>query len=236
MINTSFEGTVVMYVKGMLNQANFFQSIEPQIADSIKNQLIVRKYKKRMLVFMEGEPADHIYFVLQGKVKLSKVSDDGQEKIVLIIPDGQFFGEVPVLDKKTHPLTAETLEEAEIGMLKGEEFRNYLLEYPQISYIMMEIMAKRLRQSFRQIKNLALKNTTNRLASRLYKLTREYGVETKQGISINAIFTQQDLANMIGASRETVSRTLKEFEKAGVLEIVRQKITIKDMKKLKELF
>jgi CRP/FNR family transcriptional regulator len=225
-----------VYIKEMLSKNNIFKEIDPKLAEELYNKLITRKYRKKMLIFMEGEPADYIYFILHGKVKLSKISAEGQEKIVQIIQDGQFFGEVPVLDGGTHPLTAETLEEAEIGLLGLEEFRNYLSQYPQLAYGIMEIMAKRLRQSFRQIKNLALKNTHSRLASRLFKLSREYGVEMGDGIFIKAAFTHQDLANMIGTSRETVSRILRDFEKSGAIRIVRQKITIINMDILRKLF
>lgn len=225
-----------MYIKELLSKNNIFNEIDAKIAEEIHNKLIIRKYKKKMIIFMEGEPADYIYFILQGKIKLSKISAEGQEKIVQIIQEGQFFGEVPVLDGGTHPLTAETLEEAEIGLLGIEEFRSYLFQYPQLTYGVMEIMAKRMRQSFRQIKNLALKNTHSRLASRLFKLSREYGVEMGEGIFIKASFTHQDLANMIGTSRETVSRILRDFEKSGAIKIVRQKITIISMDQLKKMF
>ncbi|MDW7675208.1 MAG: Crp/Fnr family transcriptional regulator [Bacillota bacterium] len=224
------------YIKEYLSNNDIFKDIDPTLAAELHNKLIMRKYKKKVLIFMEGEPADFIYFILQGKVKLSKLSDHGQEKIVQIIQSGQFFGEIPALDGGAHPLTAETIEEAEIGLLSILEFNAYLRENPQLAYGMMEIMAKRMRQAFRQIKNLALKNTHSRLAIRLYKLSREYGVEMGEGVFIRATFTHQELANMIGTSRETVSRILREFEKSGILKVVRQKITIINMEKLKESF
>ncbi|MGF7185102.1 CRP/FNR family transcriptional regulator [Desulfitispora alkaliphila] len=215
---------------------DLFKNEDRTTVEEIARKMLVRSFKRKSVIVMEGEPADYFYFVLEGKVKLSKLSEDGQEKIVLIIGCEEFFGEVSALDGGEQPLIAETLVSCKVAMLPIQCLREILEDTPRMALIIMDAMAKRMRQSYRQIKNLAMKNTQSRLASRLFKLSRDYGKKDGDVINIELQLTHQELASLVGTSRETVSRTLSGLEKENIISITNQRISILDMPSLKKLF
>lgn len=211
-----------------------FQKLNPTELQAVGAKVFDRNYRKGMIIFLEGEPGDNFYIVYSGKVKIIVTSEDGQEKILQIAQQGDIIGEVAAFDSGPYPVTAEVLEDSTIGMVPVTEMLKLVREYPAISLNLLKVMSKKLRQLQRQVKNLALKDAYGRLASRLFKLARDHGSTSPQGITINVALTHQDLANFIGTSRETVSRILREFEKAKVISIRKQFITILDNNKLKE--
>ncbi|MCW2277510.1 Crp/Fnr family transcriptional regulator [Heliophilum fasciatum] len=192
-----------------------------------------RIHKKRHRLFGEGETAEAVYFLLQGKVKLIKVNLDGLEKMLTIIRPGQFFGEIAVMDGSPAPYTAETLEEVRLIAINKESFHKLLHQYPLMACELLRIEAKRLRHAYRHMKNLALLDTHGRVAASLVRLAHNDSVSEGNTISIRTNLTRQEMAQLIGTSRETVSRILAEYERLGILEIDRQTIIIRDMEELR---
>lgn len=192
-----------------------------------------RTYKKRRLLMQEGDQAEAVYFLHQGKVKLVKMNPDGQEKMVSIIQPGQMFGEISAFDNGTCPYSAETLEEVRLTAIRVSDFRDLIALHPGLAIACLRMEAKRLRKAYRHMKNLALLDTYGRVAARLFKLTREYGVPEGNGIRIQLTLTRQEMAQLIGTSRETVSRILAEYERLGILEIDRHQIVVRDVEELK---
>lgn len=217
----------------LLKAIPLFSGLNQDLIETVAEKVLDRRYKKGMLIFLEGEPGDSIFVIYSGKVKLTMSSEEGQEKIILILQAGDLLGEVVLFDSGPYPVTAEVIEDSHIGSLGVKEVDELLLVNPDLSINLLKIMSKRLRQLQRQIKNLALKDAYGRLASRLFKLGREYGVDIEEGKQIKVALTHQELANFIGTSRETVSRILREFEKEGAISVKRQIVTITDEKKLR---
>lgn len=211
-----------------------FQALKPDELQVAGSKIHDRNYRKGMIIFLEGEPADNLFVIYSGKVKLTVTSEQGQEKIIQIVKQGDILGEVAAFDQGAYPVTAEVMEDAAIGMISADELLKLVQQCPAISLNLLKIMSRRLRQLQRQVKNLALKDAYGRLASRLFKLARDHGNPDEQGVTIGLALTHQDLANFIGTSRETVSRILREFEKANVISVNKQFITILDGNKLKE--
>lgn len=211
-----------------------FQGLKPEELQLAEAKIYDRNYRKGMIIFLEGEPADNFIMVYSGKVKLTVTSEQGQEKIIQIVKQGDILGEVAAFDRGNYPVTAEVIEDAVIGMISVDELLKLVQKCPVVSLNLLKIMSRRLRQLQRQVKNLALKDAYGRLASRLFKLARDHGHQEEQGVTIGLALTHQDLANFIGTSRETVSRILREFEKAQVISVNKQFITILDGDKLKD--
>ncbi|WP_366921972.1 Crp/Fnr family transcriptional regulator [Metallumcola ferriviriculae] len=219
--------------KQVLRQIHVFAGLNDEELDQLAAIVLFRPYRKGMFIFMESEPGDALFFVQQGRIKLSKTLADGREHILHFVGEGQIFAEVLLFDDGPYPATAEVMTDATIGIIRNKDLDIFLRTHPDTSLKILKVMSRRLRKAQMQIRDLALKDTFGRLMSTLVKLAGEYGKETEEGLLIDISLSQQELANMIGASRETVSRSLNDLKKSNVIDFNRQCILIKNMEKLK---
>jgi CRP/FNR family transcriptional regulator len=215
-----------------LKNIPFFSVIDDDTMAELTEIITFRKYRKGMLIFVEGEIGDAFYFVKTGLVKLSKTMEDGREQVLHFVKDGDIFAEILLFDKGPYPATAEVMKDSEIVIIRNSELENFLLDHPQATMQILIVMSKRLRQAQQQIRDLALYSTFDRLIATFLKLAREYGVKTNKGVKINLALGQQDIANMIGSSRETVARFMADLKKSKTILVEKQYITITDENKL----
>jgi len=201
---------------------------------SIANLIIFRKFRKDMVLFVEGEPGEGLFFVKQGKVKLSKLLPDGRQKILNFVREGDIFAEVLLFERGSYPVSAEAMEECRIGLIRNRDMENLLLEKPQLAIKILGVMSRRLRRAQAQNRDLAFQDTYGRLASSLITLAQQFGRKTDQGVVLELALNQQDIGNLIGASRETVARCLADFKKKGLISSKARTLIIKDMAQLKE--
>jgi len=210
-----------------------FQDLATEEMNQIGQLARVRNYKKNMIVFIEGEPGEALYFVISGKVKISKTTADGREQILHILQPGDVFAEVVLFDGGPYPATSEVIESGQIGMLLNDDVENLIRSNSEIALKLLKLMSKRLRMAQRQVRDLALKDTYGRLAAMLLMLGKEHGEETTEGIKIDLPLSRQELANLIGTTRETVTRVLGDFKKYKCLDLDKQAIIIINQEKLK---
>jgi len=216
-----------------LAKISLFRDLPEEDLQVISGLARVRNYKKNMIIFMEGEPGEALYFIISGKVKIFKMTEDGREQILHILQDGDVFAEVVLIDRGPYPATAEIIEAGQIGMLMNDDLENLLRKNADISLKLLKIMSKRLRLAQIQVRDLALKDTYGRLASMLLMLAKDHGEETGCGIKIDLPLSRQELANLIGTTRETVTRILGDFKKFKCIELDKQAIIIINEAKLK---
>lgn len=216
-----------------LKEVALFSGLDPEELRQVAKIAMERRYRKGMVIFVEGEPGEAVFFVKSGKVKLSKPAADGREQILALLQPGEIFAEVVLFDEGPYPATAEAIEDTVVGMIRNKDMEKLVRNNPEISLKMLKVMNQKLRHAQTLIRDLALKDTSGRLAGMLLKLAAEYGQRTEDGIRISLPLTRQEIANLIGTSRETVTRLLSEFQRARVLEINRQEIVILDAKKLR---
>ena len=219
-----------------LRQISIFSELKDEFLDKIHRISLLRKYGKGRLLFMEGEPGEAFYYVKSGIVKITKLSRDGREHILHILNEGHIFAEVTLFNKTVYPATAEVLEEAEIGMIKNEDLEKVIMEDPELSLQLIKYLNKRLVEAHMKIRNLALYDTYGRTAQALVKLAEDYGKESNKGIELDLNISRQELANIVGTTRETVIRALSTFKKEHSIEIDKNTITIIDLEKVKEWF
>ncbi|KKM12293.1 cAMP-binding protein [Clostridiales bacterium PH28_bin88] len=218
---------------GYLRQVPVFQGLTEDELLEMARIVIVRRYKKNMIIFVEGEPGDGLYLVKKGKVKLSKLLEDGREKILHFLQDGDIFAEVLLFDRGPFPATAEAMEDAEIGIIRQADIEDFLRRNPGITLKILKVMSRRLRQAQLHVRDLAYMDVYARLAVTLWQLAEDHGRDTEHGRLIDIPLSQQELANLVGASRETVARIISEWKRAGVLQISRQRITVVKPEKLR---
>lgn len=219
-----------------LRQISIFSELKNEFLEKIHQISIVRKYGKGRIIFMEGEPGEAFFYVKSGLVKITKLSRDGREHILHILNGGHIFAEVTLFNKIEYPATAEVIEEAEIGIIKNEDLEKVIMENPDLSLQLIKYLNKRLVEAHIKIKNLALYDTYGRTAQALVKLAEDYGKRSSKGIQLDLNISRQELANIVGTTRETVIRALTAFKKEHSIDIDRNTITVIDLEKVKEWY
>ena len=193
-------------------------------------------YKKNDVVLMEEEAGTALFVIVKGKVKVARASNDGREVILTILSDSDFFGEMAILDGLTRSATVTAIEESELFLIQRNDFLNLLREIPEISISLLQELTKRLRAADGKIKALSLKDSEGKVATVILQLADDVGKIKHGKVEIEKLPLQQDLANMAGTSRETISRTLHSFAKKGLIELDGSKLSIMDYEKFKEKF
>lgn len=217
-----------------LRQISIFSELEDEFLEKIYKISRVRKYEKGRIIFMEGEPGEAFFYIKSGLVKVSKLSRDGREHILHVLNEGHVFAEVTLFSNTEYPATAEVLEDAEIGIIKNEDLEKVIKENPDLSLQMIKYLNKRLVEAHMKIRNLALYDTYERTAQALVKLAEDYGKKSSKGVNLDINISRQELANIVGTTRETVIRALTAFKKERLIGIEKNTITIIDLESLKE--
>lgn len=215
-----------------LKHLPIFEELAPADLAAISNVTLERRYKKNMIIFMEGEPGEGFHYVKSGKVKIVKMTQDGREHIINILGTGEVFAEVLLFNRGPYPATSVALEDSVIGIIKNVDLENVVAENSRIALHIIRVMSKKLIHAQMKIKTLALSDTFSRTAQILTRLSHQYGRPIPGGVQIDVDMTRQDLANLVGTTRETVSRVLSSMKKDKVIEFSDQQIIILDVKRL----
>jgi len=192
-----------------------FADLRDEILDKIFSLMQKRLYKRNNMILMEEDVGDTLFILNQGSVKITRMSDDGREVILSILGDGDFFGEMSILDGESRSANVIALEDSEVFVLKRGDFLDLLEKHPKIAIALLQELAIRLRRSDQQIEGLSLSDAENRIAMSIIRLAEDLGVIKLGQVIIDNLPFQQDIANMAGTSRETVSRMLKLLERKG---------------------
>ncbi|UMZ72644.1 Crp/Fnr family transcriptional regulator [Natranaerofaba carboxydovora] len=218
-----------------LKKVDLFSHLEESELNILVELAEYQEYKQGEIIFFEGEPGEAMYVIEKGKVKILKDNVEGKEQILNVVQKGDVFAEVVIFDDRPYPATAEVVEDSLIAAIKKESFDQMLYLNPQIAVKMMRLMGKRLREAQGKIADLALKNTDKRVLSTICKLARKHGRElTDQKVKIELSLTHQQLANMVGSSRETVSRILSKFKKEGLIDFDKSHIIVNNLGQLED--
>lgn len=208
----------------MLNTIPLFQNLNDIQLASIGAHMALRVVEKGEFVVRAGDKATSLYIIVAGSVKVVSADPDNpaHEVILKLLRPGEFFGEMPMFDKEAHGVSVVTLERCHFQELSYRAFEKAIIASPEIAQRVMVTMAGRLRAANRKIGNLALLDISSRVARTLLELA----IMSNGRRVVGEQFTQKDLANMIGASREMVNRTLHDLQNDGFIEIHRRSITI----------
>jgi len=213
-----------------------FSELREEELEDLMKVSVRQAFKKDNMVLIEEEVGSTMFIILSGRVKISRISDEGREVILSILVDGDFFGEMAILDGQTRSANAVTLEDTEMLIIRRENFLRMLHDYPQIAINLLKELAHRLRRSDSQIKSLSLQNALGRVASTLLRIADDSGI-IKQGIvEIPHLPPQQDLANMAGTSRETISRVIKSLGQLNYVKKQGSKLLILDYERFRQDF
>ena len=220
----------------VLRSIPLFSELSDEELIEISKHTVRQIYKKDNMVLIEEEIGSTMFVILDGRVKISRISDEGREVILSILVDGDFFGEMSILDGQTRSANAVTLEDTEMLIVRRENFLQMLYDYPQVSINLLKELAHRLRRSDSQIKSLSLQNALGRVASTILRIADDSGTIKQGKVEIASLPPQQDLANMAGTSRETISRVIKSLNQLGYVEKKGSKLIILEYDRFKHDF
>lgn len=216
-----------------LKNVPIFSQLRDEDLEKISSITFEKKYRKGSMIFMEGDNGEASYFIKSGKIKISKSSKDGKELILNIYGKNQVFAEVTIFNDISYPATAEVLEDAVVGVIMNSDLEKLIKMNSELGFNLIKILSKRLFNAQTKLKQLALNDTYSRTADTLIRLSKNHGILRNGHIEFELELSRQELANMIGTARETVSRVLSRFRKEGSIEITGKIIIIKDIEKLK---
>ncbi len=208
----------------LLNNIPLFDELEQDERDALTRRLNIRQLPKNTVIILDGDESDSLYIILAGKVKVFLTDEEGKEVILNYQGPGQYFGEMALLDESPRSASVITLESSKIAVLSKHDFMQCLSEHPKIAMSIIRHLTTRLRSLTDKVKNLALMNVYGRVTHTLIDLSELEG----DNRVVSERLTQQELANLVGASREMVTRILKDLTKGGYIDIQNKKITIKE--------
>lgn len=201
-------------IKNVLSKFSLFRDLEDYEMEKIVDISITRKWKKNSHVFLQGDPLENVYFIHEGKVKIYKSDANGREQIVAILKKGEMFPHVGFFRQGGYPAFSEVLEPATLIVVPIAQFEKVLVENPQLSIKVFKVLGEKIVDLQERLEAQILNNTYEQIIKLLIRLAQLHGEKLPDGnIMLKSEFTNKDLANMIGTTRETVSRTLTKMKK-----------------------
>ena len=210
----------------MMRSIPLFKDLNDADMVLISDLAIEKQVPKGTVVLTEGAVGDSLFAIISGRVKVFIGDEEGREIILKILGPGDFFGEMSMIDSEPRSASVSSLEPCVFKVLSHQAFEQCLVKAPRIATLVMQSLAKRLRDADRKISTLALMDVYGRVASTLLDLAIDDGGKLVVGEKLS----QQDIANMVGASREMVNRILKDLSDRGYISVESKTITIHDQK------
>lgn len=220
----------------LLASVPIFSELTSLELEELSFRMSRQRYKKNNMILMEDEFGDTFFIISKGIVKITRISEEGREVILAMLGEGDFFGEMSLLDGETRSANAIAFDDAEVLILKRHDFIDLLQKYPKIAISLLAEMASRIRKSDHQIESLSLSDAEHRIGMTLMRLAEDLGTIHNGVVEITKMPYQQDLASMAGTSRETVSRMLKLLEKKGMIKRQAHTLSIQDFTLFKRTF
>ena len=215
----------------LLQSVSIFWDLNENDLGHIADKMVAKHFENGNYIFLEDSEGEQCFFVLEGSVKVTRLSKDGREVILAMLNEGDFFGEMSLLDGESRSANVIALEKTKVLTLDRNDFIAVVNDYPKIAVQLLKELARRLRKSDRQIASLSLSYAEKRIALCIIRFADEQGVIQNGKVSIPKTPIQQDIANMAGTSRETVSRALGLLEKEDLIERNGRELIILDYKK-----
>ncbi len=207
-----------MTEREFLQSVPLFSRLEEASVDGILRLTRRRSFRKDEIIFQENEVGDSLFVILRGRVRVAIFGDDGKEVTLSTLSDGDFFGEMALLDLEPRSATTVAEEDCELLSLQRDDFRRALSQDPGMSASLIQVLADRLRKANHQISTLALLDVYGRVARVIQELAEEEGRRLKDGRVVVRRPTHIDIAHRIGSSRETVTRMMRDLEVNGHIE------------------
>lgn len=219
-----------------LKRCQLLERLTDSELQELESRSLLRRFRRSTPVYLPSEACDAVFLLTKGRVKICYLTPDGRQSILGFVEPGEVFGESALVDPHSRREEyAETVEASEIVWLPGDIIRKIAEQNPALSLGITRLIGLRRKRVERRLRHLLFLPTKKRLCHLILELAEEYGKETPEGIALSIRLSHQDLAAVIGATRETVTVLLGELQGDGLIQVGRRRITVVDMDRLAEL-
>jgi CRP/FNR family transcriptional regulator len=207
----------------LLKRIRLFLSLTESELYELSPKVLLKEFRKNHIILHEEDTNSFMYIIVQGKVKIYQIADQGKEMILSVHGAGEFFGEMSLIDGKTDPATVAAMEPSLIAVISRNDFYDMLYSQKKILENLLELLCSRLRESWKKIQMLNFNDAAQRVKMLLLMLAEDYGDKTAEGTTLRIKLIHQNMADMTGLSRETVTRVLDKMKSNGEIKITKDK-------------
>ena len=216
----------------VLKKAPLFAGLEDEAATALSSAMGKLHLNKGDVLFHEGDLEDRLYIVVSGKIKLGRTGSAGRENLLAVLGPGQMFGELSVFDPGPRSTTATAVTACELRTLEHDELLPWLTDRPEVAQGLLSQLAARLRRANDVVADLVFSDVPGRVAKQLLELAQRFGDKRDDGMHVHHDLTQEELAQLVGASRETVNKALADFAARGWIRLEPRSVTILDVERV----
>jgi len=216
-----------------LGSSPLFAALDLEAQRELYSQMAEVALARGESLFDEGQPGDRLYVVLSGKVKLGRTAADGRENLLAVMGPGEMFGELSLFDPGPRTATATAITDTTLRGLGNADLQPWLTDHPEVAGQLLAALARRLRRTNEAMADLVFSDVPGRVAKALLDLATKFGVEAEDGLRVTHDLTQEELAQLVGASRETVNKALADFAGRGFLRLEGRGVVILDLDRLR---
>jgi len=209
-----------------LATAGIFQGVDPSAADALRTALEPVSFPRAHVIFAEGELGDRLYIIQSGKVKIGRKSADGRENLLAVFGPSDMFGELSIFDPGPRTSTATTVTEVKAVSMDRVALREWITKRPEIAEQLLRVIARRLRRTNNMLADLIFTDVPGRVAKALLQLAHDFGTQEAGMLRVTHDLTQEEIAQLVGASRETVNKALADFAGRGWLRLEGKSVLI----------
>jgi CRP-like cAMP-binding protein len=219
---------------GLLGRIPLFADLTPAELGGLRGCLRPVRYQKGETIFLTGDPGSGLYLIESGRVKIALTSAEGKEVILTLLGPADFFGDLALLDGEPRSADAVALDDCRAWLLHRDDFLHFVDTRPGVARKLLAVLSRRLRRNAMLLQEAAFHDVPGRLARLIVELAEQQGRPTPEGIVISSRLTQADLAGMVAATRESVNKWLRIFERRGLIRGQRGVITVLDLEALRD--
>ncbi|MCX6455470.1 MAG: Crp/Fnr family transcriptional regulator [Actinobacteria bacterium] len=218
--------------EAVVRTAPLFSALDDESAATLRASMTMVKVPKGNTLFKEGDAGDRLFVVVEGKLKLGTSSIDGRENLLSILGPGDMFGELSLFDPGPRTATATAVTDARVLALAHDQVIGLVTQHPQVSLELLARLAQRLRRTNEVLADLVFSDVPGRVAKALMDLGSRFGVQKDDGLHVNHDLTQEELAQLVGASRETVNKALADFAARSWVRLEPRAVVVLDYERL----
>lgn len=219
-------------ISEILSRAGIFQGVDPAAVRTLIEELDTTKFPRGTTIFDEGEPGDRLYIIISGKVKLARHAADGRENLLTVMGPSDMFGELSIFDPGPRTSSAVCVTEVVAATMDSTMLHAWIKQHPGISEQLLRVLARRLRRTNNSLADLIFTDVPGRVAKALLQLANRFGIQEGPALRVHHDLTQEEIAQLVGASRETVNKALAEFAHRGWIRLEGKSVLISDTERL----
>lgn len=219
-------------VQDILSRAGIFQGVDPVAVQNLIEQMETVRFPRGTTIFEEGEPGDRLYIITSGKIKLARHAPDGRENLLTVMGPSDMFGELSIFDPGPRTSSAVCVTEVTAATMNSEMLKQWVADHPAIAQQLLRVLARRLRRTNANLADLIFTDVPGRVAKTLLQLANRFGIQEGGALRVNHDLTQEEIAQLVGASRETVNKALATFAHRGWIRLEGKSVLIVDTEHL----